>query len=35
LVEHQSPQIIVLKDGKTVFTASHDAISFDSVLEFL
>ena len=35
LVEHQSPQIIVLKDGKTVFTASNDAISFDSVLEFL
>jgi bacillithiol system protein YtxJ len=35
LVHHQSPQIIVLKDGKAVYTASHDAISFDSVLEFL
>ncbi len=32
-VEHQSPQIIVLKGGKSVFTTSHGQISLKAILE--
>lgn len=34
-VEHQSPQVIVLKDGKAVYSASHASISFDTVVTYL
>ncbi len=30
-VEHQSPQVIVLKDGKAVFNKSHFDIDFTSI----
>lgn len=32
-VEHQSPQIIVLRGGKSVFTTSHGQISLKTILE--
>lgn len=31
-VEHQSPQVIVLENGKVVYTASHMGISYNEVL---
>lgn len=31
-VPHQSPQVIVLKDGEVLYTASHMAIRVDSIL---
>lgn len=34
-VEHQSPQLIVVKDGKAVYDASHMTIYVDDVLEVL
>ena len=34
-VTHQSPQIIVLKDKKVIYTASHHAISPDSIAKVL
>lgn len=34
-VTHQSPQIIVLKDKKVVFTTSHHAISAASIAKYL
>lgn len=34
-VTHQSPQIIVLKDKKVVYTASHHAISASGISKFL
>lgn len=34
-VTHQSPQIIVLKDKKIVYTSSHHAISPESIAEHL
>ncbi len=30
-VEHQSPQLILLKEGKAVFDTSHNAISVDAL----
>lgn len=32
-VRHESPQILIIKDGKCVYHASHSAISVDSVKE--
>lgn len=34
-VQHQSPQIIVIKDGKSVYNASHDGIHAEDVKAFL
>jgi bacillithiol system protein YtxJ len=34
-ITHQSPQIIVLKDKKIVYTSSHHAISPASIAEYL
>jgi bacillithiol system protein YtxJ len=30
-VSHQSPQVIVLKNGKSIYNASHMSISFDDI----
>lgn len=35
MVTHQSPQIIVLKDKKVVYTSSHHAISPAGIAEYL
>ncbi|SOE22439.1 bacillithiol system protein YtxJ [Spirosomataceae bacterium TFI 002] len=32
-VEHESPQAIVLKDGKAVYHDSHFGIAFDDIVE--
>jgi bacillithiol system protein YtxJ len=32
-IVHQSPQVIVIKNGKAIFDASHNAISFNEVRE--
>lgn len=34
-VMHQSPQIIVLKDGVSVYDASHDAIDAEDLKKFV
>jgi len=34
-VEHQSPQLIVLKDGKVVANSSHNSIQAAAVADFL
>lgn len=34
-VEHQSPQILLIKEGKCIYTASHSDISFEQIREFL
>ncbi len=31
MVTHQSPQIIVIKDGKSIYNASHSDISADKI----
>ena len=31
-IEHQSPQALLIKDGKCVFDSSHMAISFDEIM---
>jgi bacillithiol system protein YtxJ len=33
--EHQSPQVLLIRDGKCVYTASHSGISFDEISDFL
>ena len=33
-VEHQSPQVLLIKDGVCVFHASHNAINAQAVNEF-
>ena len=33
-VVHQSPQIIVIRNGKAVFNASHDSISAEDLKQF-
>ena len=33
-VEHQSPQVLLIKDGECVFDASHKAISFAQLASF-
>ena len=32
-VQHASPQILVIKDGKCVYDESHSAISMDEIVE--
>ncbi|MEX0811425.1 MAG: bacillithiol system redox-active protein YtxJ [Chitinophagales bacterium] len=34
-IEHQSPQLILLKGGKVVYSASHTAIDAESLLKFV
>jgi len=34
-IKHESPQVIVLKDGEPIFTASHYAVSTESVRNVL
>ena len=34
-VEHESPQLIVIKEGVAVFTSSHSDVSFEKVLASL
>lgn len=34
-VTHQSPQILVIRDGKSVFNESHDGISADDLKQFI
>lgn len=34
-VEHQSPQILIIKDGKSIFDTSHMGISYQAILENL
>ncbi len=31
-VEHQSPQVLVIKNGKCIFHSSHNGISVDEIL---
>ncbi|MES2864693.1 MAG: bacillithiol system redox-active protein YtxJ [Bacteroidota bacterium] len=33
-VTHQSPQIVVIRNGKAVFNESHDSISVDDLKQF-
>ena len=33
-VTHQSPQIVVIRNGKAVFNESHDGISVDDLKQF-
>lgn len=32
-VEHESPQVLVIKEGKCIFHASHSGIDFHEVME--
>ncbi len=32
-VQHASPQILIIKDGKCVYDESHSAISMDEIVE--
>jgi bacillithiol system protein YtxJ len=32
-VEHQSPQILIIKNGKCIYTASHSEISYAAIIE--
>ena len=34
-VPHESPQLIILRDGRVVYDASHGAISVESIKQFL
>lgn len=34
-VIHQSPQLLIIKDGTCVYNASHDAIDVDSIRAFI
>jgi bacillithiol system protein YtxJ len=33
-VRHESPQVIVLKDGKAIYHASHGSISMDELIQY-
>jgi bacillithiol system protein YtxJ len=33
-IEHQSPQVLVIKNGNCVFTATHNVIDADEVIAF-
>lgn len=33
-IEHQSPQIVVIRNGKAVYSASHDAIDANDLKQF-
>lgn len=32
-IQHESPQLLVIKDGKCIYHASHDGVSLGSALE--
>lgn len=32
-VQHESPQILIIKDGKCIYDESHSAISMDEIVE--
>ncbi|MBX9784627.1 MAG: bacillithiol system redox-active protein YtxJ [Chitinophagaceae bacterium] len=32
-VEHESPQVLVIKDGKCIYSESHSGIQMDEILE--
>ena len=32
-IEHQSPQILIIKDGKCIYTSSHNEINYDKIKE--
>jgi bacillithiol system protein YtxJ len=32
-VEHESPQVLIIKDGKSVYDASHFDIRFDEIIK--
>ena len=34
-VQHQSPQVIVIKDGKAIYNASHESIAVDKLAAFI
>ena len=34
-VQHQSPQLIVIKDGKAVYNASHESIDAEKLAQFV
>jgi len=34
-VEHESPQVLILKEGNPIFVRSHLAISFDEIKQLL
>lgn len=34
-IMHQSPQVLVIKDGKVIYDASHYAIQTDKILELV
>ena len=34
-VEHESPQVLILKEGSPIFVRSHLAISFDEIQQLL
>ncbi|MBL0911019.1 MAG: bacillithiol system redox-active protein YtxJ [Bacteroidia bacterium] len=34
-VQHESPQVLLIKNGKCIFHASHNAISADAIREHL
>lgn len=34
-VQHQSPQLILIKEGKAVFDASHENISVESIKKYI
>ena len=34
-VQHQSPQIIVIKDGKAVYNASHESVDVQKITAFV
>ena len=33
-VRHESPQIIIIKDGKAVYNASHGGISMNEIIQY-
>ena len=32
-VDHQSPQILIIKDGQCIYTSSHNEINYDKIKE--
>lgn len=34
-VEHQSPQLILLKDGKAIYDASHSEVDFEEMVSHI
>ena len=33
-IEHESPQVLIIKEGKCIYTASHSGISFEEISGF-